>query len=227
MFTAFFMDGRKPFRLPEPLFTIKAFKFEQSPWYIEDRPDCEVSREIIFYRLVLPIRQGDDIVAGMYKLEKDHKPMDITQLIKVAGSDAEAAGWRSDRPEPHNYATPEVYRAALNDWYGNKLMLMVGEINEGHDELRNGKGVREIYYPEVPLPASLVYEAGAEKARELINEYNKDKPKKPEGLPTELADAVIRIADFCESEGIDLEAAIQLKLAYNRSRGFKHGGKQF
>lgn len=127
--------------------------------------------------------------------------MDISQLVKIAGTDAEAAGWRSDRPEPHNYATPEVYHAALNDWYGNKLMLMVGEVNEGHDEIRNGKGVREVYYNP-----------------------NKDKP---EGLPTELADAVIRIADFCESEGIDLEAAIQLKLAYNRSRGFKHGGKAF
>jgi NTP pyrophosphatase (non-canonical NTP hydrolase) len=48
---------------------------------------------------------------------------------------------------------------------------------------------------------------------------------KPEGLPIELADAVIRICDMAESLGIDLENAIVAKHAYNRTRPHRHGSK--
>ena len=41
----------------------------------------------------------------------------------------------------------------------------------------------------------------------------------------ELADTVIRIADLCEAEGIDLEWQIIQKLAYNKTRPEKHGKK--
>jgi len=49
---------------------------------------------------------------------------------------------------------------------------------------------------------------------------------KPEGVPIELADACIRIFDACAAMGIDLEAAIETKHAYNRSRPYRHGGKR-
>ena len=39
----------------------------------------------------------------------------------------------------------------------------------------------------------------------------------------ELADAIIRICDLAESEGIDLEWQIKQKLAYNKTRPTKHG----
>jgi NTP pyrophosphatase (non-canonical NTP hydrolase) len=41
----------------------------------------------------------------------------------------------------------------------------------------------------------------------------------------ELADCVIRIMDFCEGYGIDLEGTIKIKAAYNRTRPPKHGKK--
>jgi NTP pyrophosphatase (non-canonical NTP hydrolase) len=41
----------------------------------------------------------------------------------------------------------------------------------------------------------------------------------------ELADAVIRIFDLAESEGIDLEWQIRQKLDYNKTRPKKHGKK--
>ena len=47
--------------------------------------------------------------------------------------------------------------------------------------------------------------------------------KKPEGVAVELADAVIRIADLCGYLGIDLDAVISEKMAYNETRPFKHG----
>jgi hypothetical protein len=50
---------------------------------------------------------------------------------------------------------------------------------------------------------------------------------KPEGPVIELADAVIRIGDYCEKMGWDLEAACIEKHAFNRGRAFRHGGKRY
>ena len=48
---------------------------------------------------------------------------------------------------------------------------------------------------------------------------------KPEGFPVELADTLIRICDLAESAGIDLNAALKIKMAYNSTRPWRHGGK--
>ncbi len=49
---------------------------------------------------------------------------------------------------------------------------------------------------------------------------------KPEGIPVELADCLIRILDFCGRHGIDIDSALESKAAYNESRPFRHGGKK-
>lgn len=79
-----------------------------------------------------------------------------------------------------------------------KMLLIVSEISEALEEFRDGRGLTEVY-------------------------FNPDKPTKPEGIPIELADAVIRILEYAESNGIDLENALELKMEYNRTRTFKHG----
>lgn len=43
----------------------------------------------------------------------------------------------------------------------------------------------------------------------------------------ELADVVIRIADYCECRSFDLGAAIVAKMKYNEERPMRHGGKKF
>jgi NTP pyrophosphatase (non-canonical NTP hydrolase) len=48
---------------------------------------------------------------------------------------------------------------------------------------------------------------------------------KPEGVPSELADVIIRVMDFAEHLGIDLEEAMRLKHEYNATRSHRHGGK--
>lgn len=43
------------------------------------------------------------------------------------------------------------------------------------------------------------------------------------GLEVELADTVIRIMDMGKGLGLDVAGAIEEKLEYNKSRGYRHG----
>lgn len=86
-----------------------------------------------------------------------------------------------------------------------KLLLMVSEIVEALEELRNHHKVDEIYFTQVEIEG-VTYQ-------------------KPEGIPIELADVVIRVLDFCGHFGIDLEGATRTKMRFNEKRSFRHGGK--
>ena len=134
-------------------------------------------------------------------------PIEVTAIetframTELCGSASASKGWHEGRPTDP---------AMLGHWQGNKLMLMVSELVEAHDELRNGHAANETYYPTKP---------------ENAGRYGG--PFKPEGVPSELADTVIRIFDFCYTEKIDLGGIIAEKLAYNRTREQMHGGKKF
>lgn len=47
----------------------------------------------------------------------------------------------------------------------------------------------------------------------------------PSGVLIELADVIIRIADWCGQEGWELEEAVKLKMEWNKTRAYRHGGK--
>ena len=48
---------------------------------------------------------------------------------------------------------------------------------------------------------------------------------KPNGIPIELADIIMRILDFCETHGVPMYQAIEMKMNYNKIRPYRHGGK--
>lgn len=98
-----------------------------------------------------------------------------------------------------------------NKTFAEDCALFHSEISEAFEEFRNGHAPDEIYYPE-----------GIEKHVEIDGKIVQHKP---EGVPIELADVIIRIADVCKTHGIDLEQALNIKAAYNKTRPHLHGGK--
>lgn len=114
----------------------------------------------------------------------------------------------------------KVLENAFRDRVGNRLMLIAGEVAEAHEELRKGRAPGERYYS---APASLVNEVGSmEKALEILH---KDGLAKPEGLPSELADVLIRVLDLAAELKIDLADVIREKLVFNETRARMHGVK--
>ncbi len=79
------------------------------------------------------------------------------------------------------------------------MALIHSEVSECLEDIRNGKALDEIWY-------------------ELRKNGNK-----PCGVPSELADIIIRVLHFAGKHAIDIEAAVNEKMVFNNSREYKHG----
>lgn len=123
--------------------------------------------------------------------------MNISDLVKQAHETAKEKG-RWDR-EPS---------------FGELIALCHSELSEALEEYRVGHSISE---PSCDCDRHDCFRAGrgCQDCPEL----------RPEGIPIELADVIIRIADMCGHYGIDLESAIKQKMEYNKGRPYRHGGK--
>lgn len=83
--------------------------------------------------------------------------------------------------------------------FGEDIALLHSEASEMLEAFRTGAPVIDIWYSH----------AG----------------RKPEGVSVEAADLLIRLLDVCHRYGINLYDAYELKMKYNRTRDYRHGGK--
>ena len=56
-------------------------------------------------------------------------------------------------------------------------------------------------------------------------QYHRLTDEKPEGFVYELADILIRVGDLAIHCDLDLETAVQEKMEFNSTRGYRHGNK--
>jgi NTP pyrophosphatase (non-canonical NTP hydrolase) len=109
------------------------------------------------------------------------------------------------RPSIRNVAHACHEMAISKGWhdtpreFGTMIALIHSELSEALEEARSERGY-ETWYSD---------------------------GGKPEGVPAELADVVIRVFDTAEMYGIDIEGAIFEKMEYNAGRSHRHGGKAF
>lgn len=127
------------------------------------------------------------------------------------------------------------------------VALIMTELAEAVEAFRNGHDFNEIHYTVKTSPSILVDldpSGPAYRGLRKIQEWNGTRGDteppteeewaalvevgiaKPEGVAVEFVDALIRILDTLGAEGTNLQHIFDLKMAYNRTRPHRHGGKR-
>ena len=106
-------------------------------------------------------------------------------------------GWKGEKVIPNRF--------------GESMALLHSEVSEAFEAYRDW-GLRDMTPEQRLRPQEGV-------AQTIV-------PPKPEGVGSELADVLIRLLSSCDQYGINLEVEYERKMAYNRTRSFRHGGKK-
>ncbi len=136
-----------------------------------------------------------------------------------------------------NELAKEIHKNAVeHGWWEEKrslpeiIALIHSELSEALEEYRSGRP--NLWFACIPTDIFNGCRNMAHCENEKSNlgcvksEFCRYKDKKPEGIVVELADAIIRILDYCGKEGIDIDEAIRIKHEYNKTRPYRHGGKK-
>lgn len=128
--------------------------------------------------------------------------MNISQTQRKCWETAEEHGWHG-----------------LQRSIGDIVALIHSEASEVLEEYRDGHKGDEIWWRHAST--CLLKDAQVKSSTSMKCTCD----PKPEGIPIECADIVIRVMDFLECEGAHLDEALRIKMKFNEGRPFLHGGK--
>lgn len=119
-----------------------------------------------------------------------------------------------------------------NGWYdsartfGEEIALLHSECSEALEAYRT-HGIRRVVADPATFPYSEIVEIPIGEDYPRYHDRDRDimLPLKPEGVPSELADVLVRLLDTCKRHGVDLFAEYRAKMDYNWQRSYRHGGK--
>lgn len=102
------------------------------------------------------------------------------------------------------------------------IALMHSELSEALEDFRDGAMPTAIWYEQKVEPSNNTF-----RTNQSYHEHNSVKIlNKPCGIPSEMADVVIRVLHFCGKHGIDIQQAVLEKMQFNEARPYKNGGKK-
>ena len=143
--------------------------------------------------------------------------------------------FRSMYEEEHIHPTMEYLQESVHEyakskgWYDKPVSfaelvsLVMCEAAEAIEEWRNGRRVNEVYYSATVKDPRPVGDGML--THVLTCPQETQTCHKPEGVPYELADIVIRVMDICSRDGINLGEVVYKKHMYNMTRPYRHGNK--
>ena len=126
---------------------------------------------------------------------------------------------------------PTTLTAALEDALDH-LALAVADINRANGWFDGERSVGDdiaLLHSEVSEMFEAYRDHGLDDVTgETLRTYHGRivAPAKPEGFGSECADVLIRLLDTCHRHGVNLAGEVMRKLAYNETRGYRHGGKR-
>jgi NTP pyrophosphatase (non-canonical NTP hydrolase) len=95
------------------------------------------------------------------------------------------------------------------------------------------ENAKKLGWADKPVPVPEMIALIHSEASEALESFRDHEPTsftssegKPEGIGSEFADIIIRVAHYAELLKINLDYEIDRKLTYNLTRGYRHGGKE-
>jgi hypothetical protein len=98
---------------------------------------------------------------------------------------------------------------------GDEMALLHSEVSEALEEFREGR-MTTVFLKQTGMGPRYYDQQQGDEEMTIM---------KPVGFASELADILIRLLDDADRHGVDLVEEFRIKMAYNRTRPFRHGGR--
>ena len=146
---------------------------------------------------------------------------DTRKIFATEYWDDRAVAMPGDPLSGLNAFAEEVHKNAVNHGWWEKerefpevIALCHSELSEALEEYRSGNPM--VWYK--CHDSALIREKCSDVCFAGQDCTCKAKENKPEGIAVEMADCIIRILDWCDKEGIDIEKVLRIKHEYNLTR---------